>query len=301
MPPPTILIGMPELPEVETIRVGLEPAIVGLRLQDIEVLHPKSFQAAAELADTYAIGARITKLDRRGKVLIVELSSGYSLLFHLKMTGQLVLVKAGGERYAGGHPTRSMAEALPDKSTKIIFRLSDGSTLYFNDQRIFGWVKLVPHAEVLRDALIARLGPEPLTAGFELDGFAATLARRPRSPIKAVILDQSTVAGVGNIYADESLHLAKIHPATPAGQLKPAQVRRLYEAIKTIIALGVKHGGTSFTTYVNALGGRGDYLHNARVFRRQGLSCPVCGAIITKIRVAGRGTHLCPKCQRLPR
>jgi formamidopyrimidine-DNA glycosylase len=194
-----------------------------------------------------------------------------------------------------------MAEKLPDNSTKVIFDLSDGSKLYFNDQRIFGWIRLVPTEEIVRDALIARMGPEPLTEAFELQKFAAILARRPKSPIKAVILDQSTVAGVGNIYADESLHLAQINPATPAANLKPAQVKRLYEAIKAIISLGVEHGGTSFTNYVNALGGVGDYLHHARVFRRQGLDCPVCGTEIIKTRVAGRGTHYCPKCQPLPK
>jgi formamidopyrimidine-DNA glycosylase len=292
---------MPELPEVETIRVGLQAKIIGLGITDIEVLEPRSFQGDAELTDTYALGARVAKLERRGKVLIMELDSGYSLLFHLKMTGQMVLVGPQGERSAGGHPTRSMAEALPDKSTKVIFRFDNGSTLYFNDQRIFGWIKLVPDGEVLRDRLIARLGPEPLTEEFELPGFAAVLARHPKSAIKAVILDQSTVAGVGNIYADESLHLAKIHPATRTGQLTKPQVKRLYEAIRTIIGLGVKHGGTSFTTYVNALGGTGDYLHTARVFRRQGLTCPVCGTVIIKTRVAGRGTHLCPQCQTLPK
>lgn len=292
---------MPELPEVETIRVGLQQHIIGLRLSDIEVLHLKSFQSSAELADSHAIGATITGLERKGKVLIMHLSTSYSLLFHLKMTGQMVLVQADGQRYAGGHPNRSMADQLPDKSTKIIFRLSDGSTLYFNDQRIFGWVKLVPDAEIMRDSLIARLGPEPLTEAFELKGFEEILQRRARSPIKGVILDQSTVAGVGNIYADESLHLAKIHPATPAGILTKPQIKRLYEAIKTIIALGVEHGGTSFAHYVTALGGTGDYLDNARVFRRQGLTCPVCGTVIIKTRVAGRGTHLCPKCQKLPK
>lgn len=289
---------MPELPEVETIRVGLQGAIVGLRITDIEVLNPKSFHSEPELADAQAIGARVDRLDRRGKVLIMELDSGYSLLFHLKMTGQMVLVGPDGARSAGGHPTKSMAEALPDKSTKVIFRFDDGSTLYFNDQRIFGWIKLVLNNEVLRDSLIARLGPEPLTEKFELPGFAAVLARRPKSPIKAVILDQSTVAGVGNIYADESLHLAKIHPATPAGQLTKPQVKRLYEAIKTIIALGITYGGTSFSSYVNALGGQGNYFDHARVFRRQGQTCPVCGTVIIKTRVAGRGTHLCPKCQK---
>lgn len=292
---------MPELPEVETIRRGLQQTIVGLRIVDVESLHPKSLQTSAELVGEHAIGSAIVGFERFGKVLVVRLDSGWSLLFHLKMTGQMVLVQPDGVRYAGGHPTKSMADTLPDKSTKIIFRLSDNSTLYFNDQRIFGWVKLVPNDEVLRDTLIARLGPEPLTEAFELKGFAATLARRPKSQIKPVILDQSVVAGVGNIYADESLHLAKIHPATLAGDLKPAQVKKLYEAIKTIISLGVEYGGTSFTSYVNALGGTGDYLHHARVFKRQGLTCPVCGTVILKTRVGGRGTHFCPTCQKSPR
>ncbi|TAK89056.1 bifunctional DNA-formamidopyrimidine glycosylase/DNA-(apurinic or apyrimidinic site) lyase [Patescibacteria group bacterium] len=292
---------MPELPEVETIRRGLEQTVIGRRIVDVESLHPKSLQTSAELIDEHAIGSDIVEFKRFGKVLVMRLSSGWSLLFHLKMTGQIVLVGPDGARHAGGHPTRSMADKLPDKSTKIIFRLDDGSTLYFNDQRIFGWVKLVPNSEVLNDTLIARLGPEPLTEKFELKGFSQTLARRPKSPIKAVILDQSVVAGVGNIYADESLHLAKIHPATLAADLKPVQIKRLYEAIKTIIALGVEHGGTSFTNYVNALGGTGDYLHHARVFRRQGLTCPVCGTVIIKTRVAGRGTHYCTVCQKPPR
>jgi formamidopyrimidine-DNA glycosylase len=291
---------MPELPEVETIRLGLSQTVVGLKIIDVAILHVKSFQSPVDHVQAHVLGAEITALERRGKVLIMELDNGYSLLFHLKMTGQIVLVRPGGERYAGGHPTNSMASQLPDKSTKVLFQLSDGSTLYFNDQRVFGWIKLVSNADVLRDSLIARLGPEPLTENFELAPFAAMLIRRKNSPIKAVILDQSTVAGIGNIYADESLHLAKIHPARLAGSLTAAEPKRLYEAIKTIIALGVKHGGTSFTSYVNALGGKGDYLKNARVFRRQGLSCPVCGSTIIKIRVAGRGTHVCPNCQRPP-
>ena len=292
---------MPELPEVETIRRGLEQAIVGLKFTKVESLHPKSLQTPIARVNEQLISSTILSLDRYGKVLVINLSSGYSLMFHLKMTGQVVLAHPSGKRRAGGHPTKSMAEKLPDNSTKVIFDLSDGSKLYFNDQRIFGWIRLVPTKEIVRDALIARMGPEPLTEAFELQKFAAILARRPKSPIKAVILDQSTVAGVGNIYADESLHLAQINPATPAANLKPAQVKRLYEAIKAIISLGVEHGGTSFTNYVNALGGVGDYLHHARVFRRQGLDCPVCGTEIIKTRVAGRGTHYCPKCQPLPK
>jgi formamidopyrimidine-DNA glycosylase len=291
---------MPELPEVETIRRGLEQTIVGLPITDVEVLNVGSFPEAAALIDEFVIGASITSLERRAKVLIMHLSTNHSLLFHLKMTGQMVLVHGDGERYAGGHPTSSMANDLPDRSTRVIFRLKS-FTLYFNDQRKFGWIKLVPTAEAPKDSLIMRLGPEPLTDDFSLAGFTAVLRRRGGSPIKAVVLDQSTVSGVGNIYADEALHLAKIHPAIRAGDLKPGQVKRLYEAIKTIIALGVQYGGTSFSHYVNSLGGKGDYFENARVFKRQGLTCPVCGTVIIKTRVAGRGTHLCPKCQPLPK
>ncbi len=292
---------MPELPEVETIRRGLEQTIVGLRVADVEVLELKSLPADADLIDQQVIGHQVAGLSRFAKVLVMHLDSSYSLMFHLKMTGQLVLQRADGGRYAGGHPTKSMADSLPDKSTRVIFTFDGGTRLYFNDQRKFGWIKLVPEADVARDTLVSRLGPEPLTEAFELPRFAAVLARRKGSPIKAVILDQSTVSGVGNIYADEALHLARIHPAARAGTLSRGEAKRLYEAIRTIIRLGVEHGGTSFTSYVNALGGTGDYLQHSRVFRKQGSACPVCGTVIIKTRVAGRGTHLCPSCQQAPK
>lgn len=290
---------MPELPEVETIRIGLSQHLVGQTIESAEILYSKTL--TIEQVSSSIVGSKITALDRRAKVLIIELNNGHSLLFHLKMTGQMVLVLSGGRRLAGGHPTKSMADELPDNSTRIIFRFASGDTLYFNDQRKFGWVQMLPTEDVLNHSLVSRLGPEPLTDDFTLKGFQAIIKRRPKSPIKAVILDQATVSGVGNIYADESLHLAKIHPATLAGNLKPAQIKRLYEAIKVIIALGVEHGGTSFSNYVTALGGTGDYLQHARVFRRNGQSCPICGTTIEKIRVAGRGTHFCPKCQKAPK
>lgn len=290
---------MPEGPEVETIRRGLSQTIVGQRVASVDVLTAKTFDVPETLIHQAVAGQTVTAVDRRAKVLIWNLSNGYSLLFHLKMTGQVVLVRVGGGRLAGGHPTSSMASELPDNSTRVVFTFASGDIVYFNDQRKFGWIKLIETAKLADDALVARLGPEPLTDQFTLSGFAKVVARRKGTPIKAIILDQSTVSGVGNIYADESLHLAKIHPATLGGDLKPAQVKRLYEAIKTIIGLGVEHGGTSFSHYVDSLGGKGDYLDHARVFRRQGLPCPVCGTTIQKIRVAGRGTHFCPKCQKL--
>lgn len=291
---------MPELPEVETIKRGLETAIVHQRLSGVEVLWSKSFDAPAGLIEQAVTGARIKSLRRRAKVLIWDLDNGFSLLFHLKMTGQLVLTDGAETLFAGGHPTESMlGDRLPDRSTRVVFTLESGERVYFNDQRKFGWIKLVPTAEVEQDALVARLGPEPLSDEFTLAGLQAELQAHKGAPVKAVILDQSTVSGVGNIYADESLHLAKIHPARLAGSLSPAEARRLHQAIKTIIGLGVEHGGTSFAHFVNAMRGKGDYLQHARVFRREGQPCPVCGTVIEKTRVAGRGTHVCPKCQAL--
>jgi len=212
----------------------------------------------------------------------------------------MVLVKADGERFAGGHPSESMRDALPDRSTRVVFQFVSGDQLFFNDFRRFGWVKLVPTAEVGQDPLVARLGPEVLSAEFTAAYLASQLARHKGAPVKAIILDQSTAGGVGNIYADESLHLARIHPARAGGSLTPAEIKRLHGAVRDIMTLGIEHGGTSFSRYVNALGGKGDYLEHARVFRREGQMCPVHpDTMIVKLRVAGRGTHICPKCQRL--
>ncbi len=290
---------MPELPEVETIRRGLEGLIMGNVITQVEVLNEKTFPVPNDLVQKIVVGQTISSFDRFGKVLVWNLSNGYSLLFHLKMTGQVVVVEPDGRRYAGGHPSQSMANPLPDSTSRVVFTLDSGEVVYYNDMRKFGWIKLEETADVAKDPLVKRMGPEPLSDQFTLKGFARILTRHGRAPVMAVILDQSTVAGVGNIYADESLHLAKIHPARLAGDLTPAEVKRLYEAIKNIIGNGISQGGTSFSKYVNALGGKGNYLDVARVFRREGQPCPVCGTIIEKIRVAGRGTHVCPKCQVL--
>ena len=216
------------------------------------------------------------------------------------MTGQLILMEKTGKRFGGGHPTKSMVDGLPDSSTRAIFEFKSGDKLFFNDQRKFGWIKLVPNAEVNNDVLLARLGPEPLNSEFLLTDFRAAIQKR-KAPIKAVLLDQSVLAGLGNIYVDEALHLAKIHPARTASSLKKPELERLHRAIIEVLNLSIKHGGTSFTNYVNVLGLKGDYLQHARAFNRTGQPCPVCAAPIEKIKVAGRGTHFCPRCQRLPR
>jgi len=280
---------MPEGPEVETIRLGLAQRLSGQMIVRVD-----------GLADTHVAGAGIAGVRRRGKVLVWDLSNGYSILFHLKMTGQMVLVQRDGERLAGGHPNDSMAAALPDRSTRMVFAFASGDKLFFNDQRKFGWVKVVPTDEVERDSLVQRMGPEVLSAEFSVPYLAGQLKRHARAPVKAVILDQSVLAGIGNIYADESLNLALLHPARPAGSLKPLEVKRLHTAVREIMALGMEHGGTSFAHYVNALGGKGDYLAVARVFRREGRPCRVHpDTLVQKLRVAGRGTHICPECQKL--
>jgi formamidopyrimidine-DNA glycosylase len=292
---------MPEGPEVETIRRGLEMSIVGQELRGVDVFWAKTLVTNHDELEQLAVKARVSHVARRAKVLLVELDNDYTLMFHLKMTGQMVLVKVDGERYAGGHPSLSMREKLPDTSTRMVFRFASGDVLYFNDQRKFGWVKLVPTDEVKLDPLLARLGPEVLSEAFSSKYLGTVLSRHKGAPVKAVILDQSTVGGIGNIYADESLHLARIHPARLAGSLTKDEIKRLHMAMRDIITAGIAHGGTSFAHYVNSLGGTGDYLEHARVFRREGQMCEVCGTTIEKIRVAGRGTHVCPRCQRNPK
>ncbi|MGH3002629.1 MAG: bifunctional DNA-formamidopyrimidine glycosylase/DNA-(apurinic or apyrimidinic site) lyase [Gaiellaceae bacterium] len=288
---------MPELPEVETIRRGLAATVLGRRVESVEILWPGSITAPGDRIERCAVGRRVDAIGRRGKLLLVDLDGGLHLLVHPMMTGQLVVVEGENTLFAGGHPSRSMLEPMPNGTTRVVFRLDGGRTLYFNDGRKFGRMRIVDDAGLAGDPFLVRLGPEPLGDAFPLAGFRAQLARHARAPIKAVLLDQTVVAGIGNIYADESLHLARVHPRRPAGGLTAAESRRLHDAVRTTLALAVEHGGTSFADYVNAARGRNSYLAHARVFRRQGLPCQVCGTTIERIRVAGRGTNVCPHCQ----
>jgi formamidopyrimidine-DNA glycosylase len=188
---------------------------------------------------------------------------------------------------------------LPDKSTRVVLDFGD-SKLFFNDQRKFGWIRLLPTAEVPNIDFMQRLGPEPLSAYFTQGQFRERLKRRANTNIKAALLDQSVIAGVGNIYADESLWGAKIHPATLVKNLPAKKLNSLYESLRTVLELSIKKGGSTDRNYVDARGRKGSYLSFANVFRRNGKPCPRCGTIIEKTRIAGRGTHFCPKCQRKP-
>lgn len=288
---------MPELPEVETIRRGLERLVVGKTIKAARHCDsPKSFPNNAADVRAFVVGAVITGIRRRAKVLLIELSTDYTVVTHLKMTGQLVYV--GGERWGGGHPNDSLVGALPDRFTRVIIEFTDGTHLYFNDMRKFGWLKLFPSLEVPNIDFMRRVGPEPLEDSFTSVEFIARIRRRNNTSVKAAILDQTVLAGVGNIYADESLWGAKIHPATRVKNVSDTQLAGLLEQIKSVMNLSLKHGGSTDKNYVDAEGNKGSYLKFANVFRREGQTCPRHpDVLIKKIRVAGRGTHFCPACQ----
>lgn len=286
---------MPELPEVETVRRGLHTLLLGKVVQSQTHDTPKGFPNTTSDVRQFLIGATVTDVRRRAKVLMIDLSTGYSLVVHLKMTGQLVYV--GDTRFGAGHPNDSLVNALPDKSTRVTLTFSDNSSLYFNDQRKFGWMRLLPTLEIPNIPFMQKVGPEPLSDDFSVNDFAQRLARRPKTNIKAALLDQSVIAGVGNIYADESLWGAKVHPKRLVSSLTENEIQLLYTDLREVMNLAIQKGGSSNHTYINAEGKKGSYMDFARAFRREGLPCPRCGALIEKSRVAGRGTHTCPVCQ----
>jgi len=280
------------------VRSGLAGLLPGRSFAAVTHDTPKSFPNAASDVNSFLIGAAVTAVKRRAKVLLIELSSNYSLVIHLKMTGQLVYVSSE-TRFGAGHPSDSLVGQLPDKSTRVECTFADGSKLFFNDQRKFGWVRLLPTAEVPNIDFMQKVGPEPLDADFTADDFAARLQRRKNTSIKAALLDQTVIAGVGNIYADESLWGAKIHPSTLVRDVPNAKLATLFTELQYVLNLAIQKGGSSNHTYVNAEGKKGSYMDFARVFRREGLTCPRCGETIIKLRVAGRGTHICPREQKL--
>jgi formamidopyrimidine-DNA glycosylase len=289
---------MPELPEVETIKIGLAKLLPGKVVKDVWYDWDKSFPNAPADVAKFLVGAKIEKVRRRAKVLIIELSGGWALIVHLKMTGQLVFV-GKNKRFGAGHPGKELISELPAKSTRVILDFKDGSKLFFNDQRKFGWMRLMPAIEIPEIDFFKKVGPEPLDANFTVDLFIERLMRRKNSNIKAALLDQTVIAGVGNIYADESLWAAKIHPASLVGNVPKAKLVALYNSVRDVLNLSIQKGGSTDKNYVDAEGKKGSYLSFANVFRKEGQPCPRCGTPIEKIRVAGRGTHICPKEQKV--
>jgi formamidopyrimidine-DNA glycosylase len=273
---------VPELPEVETVRRRLAPALEGHRFEHVEITDPRltrpldPFEVARELE-----GERVTKVDRRGKYLIVRFESGRALLIHLRMTGSLLHAREG--------------ELRDDPHRRAVVKLDDGSDVAYRDVRRFGtWLLLEP-SEV--DTYVdARVGREPLEDAYKAKHLADRLENR-RAPIKAAILDQRTVAGVGNIYADEALWRAKVHPLTPANELTPDEVKAVHKGIRASLQAGVRRQGSTLRDYRLPDGSSGTAQDRFKVYGRAGLPCERCGTPIDKIRAAVRGTWYCPSCQ----
>jgi formamidopyrimidine-DNA glycosylase len=275
---------MPELPEVETVRRGLASQIVGRTFTGISYLEwPRTIGTPApeELAARIA-GRRIVAVRRRAKFLVIDLDGGDHLVVHLRMTGQLSVAPGAAPR---------------ERFARVAFAFADDDELRFSDIRRFGRIEL--HDAAGLAARFGDLGPEPLGDDWSPEAFAAALAAR-RTRLKPLLLDQTFLAGLGNIYVDESLFRARLHPLMSAAAVPPERARALHAAIRAILADAIGSGGTTFSNYRDAFGQEGDYYERRSVYDRAGQPCPTCGDQIARIVVGGRGTHLCPTCQRLP-
>jgi len=273
----------------------MSPGLVGRSIVGVELHKPKLFSAAAGLNLDDLIGRCIERIWRRGKFTIWQLSGGLTLVVHLKLAGQMVHLDNGGHELGhGGHPVPMWGTPMPHKSSHVVFCLDDGSVLYLTDIRQFARLHLMPQTEVEAFIKQQRIGVEPLTRKFTSAQLAEKLRRRS-IPLKTTIMDQSVMGGVGNIYADESLWRARLHPRRPANSLTPQEVTRLHRAIRAVLDYAVREGA-AFVPHGKAISDRDfPYCHG-----RAGSPCPRCGTIIQKEWVGGRGTHFCPKCQKPP-
>lgn len=283
---------MPELPEVETIRIGLQKHLVGHTIRDITVNLPKQITGDINTI----IGAQIFSVKRFGKGLVIELSNGYSVTIHVKMTGQLLYMhpKLSKQPIAGN--AKMIVTNLPDKYTHVIFHFDHDAVLFYRDVRQFGWIKIVKSDSVALQPYFKNLGPEPLK-DLTLEHFQIVLSKR-KTPIKQLLMDQSLIAGIGNIYANDALFVAGIHPKRPANSLSMKEQKKLFIAIEQVLRKGIEVGGASEWSYVDALGKKGRYQEFFQVYRKQDQPCPKCGASIQSIRLGGRGTFFCENCQQ---
>lgn len=274
---------MPELPEVETIRRMLVNKVSQRVIKQAELLLPRLIKwPDPEEFQAVITGKRIKQLTRRGKYLLFHLEEDLIMVIHLRMTGRLYYQEKDAER---------------DKYMRILFTLDNGDVLLYADTRTLGTLYLMEESELWRISGLHHMGPEPLTQEFSLAYFSNMLKKRP-GKIKAILLNQALVSGLGNIYVDESLAQAGIHPERKAGCLQEEEIERLYHAVNQVIQAGIDDGGTSFRDYRDGAGKRGRHQEHLRVYGRQGQLCHACGTPIVKTVVAGRGTHYCPHCQQ---
>ena len=279
---------MPELPEVETVRLFLDQHILGKTIAQIEILNSKSFVGNPELVE----GQIIISTSRLGKQLSLHLKNHLTLLFHLKMTGQIII----GDSVLG-HPTpKENKSHLPNKSTRLIFTFSDSTKLFFNDQRKFGWVKLFTQTELKN--FQKNVGVDILDSAFTNNYFYNQIQKTSRA-IKLVLLDQSKFAGIGNIYDNDALFLSHIHPETSANKLTKNQSQKLHQNLVDLMKESLFHGGSTAkdNKYIHPDGSVGQHQYFFRVYQRAGEPCLVCKTPIKRIKIGGRGTFFCPHCQ----
>jgi formamidopyrimidine-DNA glycosylase len=286
---------MPELPEVETIRADLEKKILHKKIVKVEVLLPKIVKNKPYFFKNNLLGKSFSRLDRAGKLLLFALGSGkFWLLIHLKMTGQLIYQKKN-KITIGGHSFSRLDKILPNKYSYVIFIFQDGARLFFNDLRQFGYIKLVSKSE--KELIVAKYGIEPLQQNFTEENFI-NIFKKKKTILKALLLNQQLIAGIGNIYADEICFRAGVRPSRLVNTLSLVELKKIYLASQQIIRLAIKHRGTTFNDYVDAQGNKGNYLKYLQVYGRLGKICKKCKREkIKKIKLAGRGTHYCSNCQ----
>ena len=281
---------MPELPEVETVKRRLQEVVTGLKVVKLQSLHSKSF--SGKLVDI--LQSTITDISRRDKLLRFHLDPGTNLLVHLKMTGQLIYVDDKIRR-GGGHPTADWIKKMPGKHTRVIITFDNGGHLYFNDMRIFGWMRVMSDQAIAQE--FERHGPDVIDDKFTAKYLAQRLSRRT-IPIKQAIMINQIVGGIGNIYASEILFVAGIDPRQPAGELTFKELEKLVNVSKQIINESIKYRGTTYDgLYVDVAGLAGGYQNKLRVYGREGEVCPGCDGQVQKVKIGGRGTYFCPQCQ----
>lgn len=289
---------MPELPEVETIARQLDQVLSGREVCDVRVRRSGSFCGDPKLI----VGKKIERVSRKAKMIVFYLESFDKVIVgHLKMTGQLVWRnsaswKTGEGQVAGGHPTADWVKELPGKHTRVEIEFGDGSVLFFNDLRTFGWLRLVSKSELGK--IVNKLPPDVVDGGFSLEHFEKVVSGSSRA-IKQIIMDATKIGGVGNIYANDALYLAGINPRLEGRSLDRGQISNLYKAIKEVIGKGIKYGGATASDekYVNAEGLGGKYQEHFLVYDQSGKVCGKCGSRIEKFKLGGRGTYWCPVCQ----
>ncbi len=282
---------MPELPEVETIKRRLEEILPGKVIHLVTVLREKSFQGDLKLLPK----KKIQKISRRAKLLRIHLQDNLNLLIHLKMTGQLIY-QEDDKKIGGGHPTADWVNSLPSSHTRIIFDFSDSSKLFFNDMRVFGWIRVLDDAQVQEE--LKQFGPDANDGSFTAKYLQTKLSSRT-IPIKQAIMMNEIVSGVGNIYAAEALFLAGIDPRKSASSLTGGELQILVAKIKEVIEQGILHSGTTFDgKYVDLSGMSGKYQNYLNVYGRAGEACKNCGRQLCAVKIAGRGTVFCEHCQK---